>query len=100
MGQLAEGINGVMSRIQTIVGKVRESSLQLLTVASQIASTARRQEQTVHDLSASTVQVASVGDFGDESDLAGTMGEVNESAGHAAELYTAAATTPTAWPRR
>jgi methyl-accepting chemotaxis protein WspA len=90
MGQLAEGINGVMGRVQTIVGKVRESSLQLLTVASQIASTARRQEQTVQDLSASTVQVAaSVREISATSqDLAGTMGEVNDSAGHAAELAT------------
>lgn len=90
MGQLAEGINGVMGRVQTIVAKVRESSLQLLTVASQIASTARRQEQTVHDLSSSTVQVAaSVREISATSnDLAGTMGEVNESAGHAAELAT------------
>lgn len=90
MGQLAEGINGVMARVQAIVGKVRESSLQLLTVASQIASTARRQEQTVQDLSASTVQVAaSVREISATSqDLAGTMGEVNESAGHAADLAT------------
>ncbi|MFO0797427.1 MAG: methyl-accepting chemotaxis protein [Gemmataceae bacterium] len=90
MGQLAEGINGVMGRVQAIVAKVRESSLQLLTVASQIAATARRQEQTVHDLSSSTVQVAaSVREISATSkDLAGTMSEVNESAGHAADLAT------------
>ncbi|HYH69642.1 MAG TPA: methyl-accepting chemotaxis protein [Urbifossiella sp.] len=88
MGQLAEGINGVMGRVQTIVAKVRESSLQLLSVASQIAATARRQEQTVQDLSASTTQVAaSVREISATStDLAGTMGEVNESAAHAADL--------------
>jgi len=88
MGQLAEGINGVMARVQTIVSKVRESSLQLLSVASQIAATARRQEQTVQDLSASTTQVAaSVREISATStDLAGTMGEVNESAAHAADL--------------
>ncbi|QDU22688.1 methyl-accepting chemotaxis protein [Urbifossiella limnaea] len=90
MGQLAEGINGVMGRVQAIVAKVRESSLQLLTVASQIAATARRQEQTVQDLSASTVQVAaSVREISATSqDLSGTMNEVNESAGHAADLAT------------
>lgn len=90
MGQLADGINAVVGRIRTIVVKVRESSLQLLSVASQIAATARRQEQTVQDLSASTTQVAaSVREISATSqDLAGTMGEVNESAGHAADLAT------------
>jgi methyl-accepting chemotaxis protein WspA len=90
MGQLAAGINAVMGRIQAIVGKVRESSLQLLSVASEIAATARRQEQTVQDLNVSTTEVAaSVREISATSkDLAGTMGEVNESAGHAADLAT------------
>ncbi|HEX4612151.1 MAG TPA: methyl-accepting chemotaxis protein [Urbifossiella sp.] len=90
MGRLAEGINAVMGRIQTIVGKVRESSLQLLTVTAEIAATARRQEQTVQDLNVSTTEVAaSVREISATSqDLAGTMGEVNESAGHAADLAT------------
>jgi methyl-accepting chemotaxis protein WspA len=88
MAELAAGINAVMGRIHAIVGKVRESSLQLLSVASEIAATARRQEQTVQDLSASTTQVAaSVREISATSqDLAGTMGEVNESAAHAADL--------------
>ncbi len=90
MGQLADGINAVMGRVQTIVAKVRESSLKLLSVASQIAATARRQEQTVQDLSASTTEVAaSVREISATSkDLAGTMGEVNESAAHASDLAT------------
>ncbi|MBY0461200.1 MAG: HAMP domain-containing protein, partial [Gemmataceae bacterium] len=51
MAQLAEGINAVIARIQGIVGKARESSLQLLSIASQIAATARGQESTVNNLS-------------------------------------------------
>ena len=90
MAQLAGGFNAVLGKIQTIVAKVRESSLQLLSVASEIAATARQQEQTVQDLSASTTQVAaSVREISATSqDLAGTMGEVNTSATHAAELAT------------
>ncbi|MBN9520635.1 methyl-accepting chemotaxis protein [bacterium] len=90
MGQLADGINAVMGRIQAIVTKVRESSLQLLSVASQIAATARRQEQTVQDLASATTEVAaSVREISATSkDLAGTMGEVNESAAHASDLAT------------
>jgi methyl-accepting chemotaxis protein WspA len=90
MGQLAEGINAIVGKIQGIVGKARESSLQLLSIASQIASTARNQEQTVNNLSASTTQVAaSVREVSATSkDLAGTMNVVSQTASHAAELAT------------
>jgi methyl-accepting chemotaxis protein WspA len=88
MGQLAEGINAVMGKIHGIVAKARESSLQLLAIAGQIALTARSQEQTVNNLSASTTQVAaSVREVSATSkDLAGTMNEVSQTATHAAEL--------------
>lgn len=90
MGQLAEGINAVIGKIQGIVGKARESSLQLLSIANQIAMTARNQEQTVNNLSASTTQVAaSVREVSATSkDLAGTMNEVSQTASHAADLAT------------
>ena len=45
------GINAMIAKIQAIVGKVRESSLQLLSTASEIAATARQQEATVQGLS-------------------------------------------------
>jgi methyl-accepting chemotaxis protein WspA len=90
MGQLAEGINAVIAKIHGIVAKARESSLQLLASAGQIALTARNQEQTVNSLSASTTQVAaSVREVSATSkDLSGTMNEVSQTATHAAELAT------------
>ncbi len=90
MGQLAGGINLLIGKIQGIVGKARESSLQLLSVASEIAATARNQEQSVNNLSASTTQVAaSVREISATSkDLSGTMNEVSQSSAHAAELAT------------
>ena len=90
MGQLAGGINAMIAKIQGIVGKARESSLQLLSIASQIAATARTQEQTVNNLSASTTEVAaSVRQVSATSkDLSGTMNEVSHTASHAAELAT------------
>jgi methyl-accepting chemotaxis protein WspA len=90
MGQLADGINALIGKIQGIVAKVRESSLQVLGIAGQIALTARTQEQTVNNLSASTTQVAaSVREVSATSkDLAGTMGEVSQTAAHTAELAT------------
>ncbi|MBX9623142.1 MAG: methyl-accepting chemotaxis protein [Gemmataceae bacterium] len=88
LGKLAGGVNAVIAKIGEIVGKVRASTLQLLSVASEIAATARHQEQTVQDLSASATQVAaSVREISATSqDLSGTMTEVNQSAGHAADL--------------
>lgn len=90
MGELAEGINAMMTKFQGIVGKARESSLQLVTIASQIAATARSQEQTVNNLNSSTTQVAaSVREVSATSkDLAGTMNEVSQTAAHAADLAT------------
>lgn len=90
MGQLAEGINAVIAKIHGIVAKARESSLQLLSIASQIAATARNQEQTVNNLSASTTEVAaSVRQVSATSkDLSGTMNEVSQTASHAADLAT------------
>jgi methyl-accepting chemotaxis protein WspA len=90
LGHLAGSINGMIGKIQAIVTKVREATLQSLSVASEIAATAREQEQTVHSLSASTTEVAaSVREISATSkDLSGTMGEVNTSAAHASELAT------------
>lgn len=90
LGQLAGGINGMIERIHTIVSKARESSLQLLSVASQIAATARAQEGTVQNLSTSSTEVAaSVREISATSqDLAGTMGELNENANQASSLAT------------
>ena len=90
MGQMAEGINAVVGKIQGIVSKARESSLQLLSIASQIATNARTQEQTVNNLSASTTEVAaSVRQVSATSkDLSGTMNEVSQTATHAADLAT------------
>lgn len=91
LGELAGNINAMIAKIHDIVGKARESSLQLLSVASEIAATARAQEQTVNNLSTSTTEVAaSVREISATSkDLSGTMGEVSQSAAHAAELATA-----------
>jgi methyl-accepting chemotaxis protein WspA len=90
MAELAAGINAVVGKIQGIVGKARESCLQLVTIASQIGSTARVQEQTVNNLNSSTTQVAaSVRQVSATSkDLAGTMNEVSQTADHAADLAT------------
>ncbi len=88
IGQLATGINAMIAKIQCVVVKVRESSLHLLSTASEIAATAKQQENTVQDLSSSTTEIAAavreISATGKE--LASTMGEVSQRAHQAATL--------------
>jgi methyl-accepting chemotaxis protein WspA len=91
IGKLAAGINAMIGKIQAIVQRVREASIQLLATASEIAATARQQEATVHGLGSSTSQIAAaVREISATSkELSGTMGEVNERANQAASLAAA-----------
>lgn len=90
VGQLGHGINAMIAKIQQLVGKVRESSIQLLSTASQIAATARQQEGTVQEFNTSTTEIAAaVREISATSkELSGTMTEVNERANHASNLAT------------
>jgi methyl-accepting chemotaxis protein WspA len=94
IGELATGINGMIAKIQSVVQKVRESSIQLLSTASEIAATSRQQEATMQGLGSSTTEIAAavreISATGKE--LSGTMNEVNERAGQAASLATAGRT--------
>jgi methyl-accepting chemotaxis protein WspA len=91
IGQLAEGINAMMAKIQAVVQRVRESSIQLLSTASEIAAAARQQEATMNELGSSTTQIAAaVQEISSTTrELAGTMSEVNERANHASSLASA-----------
>lgn len=88
LSQLAAGINAMIGKIQTVVQRVREGSVQLLSTSSQIAATARQQEGTVQGLSSATSEIAAaVREISATSDaLAGTMEEVCSRAGQASSL--------------
>jgi methyl-accepting chemotaxis protein WspA len=88
IAQLAAGINAMIAKIQTVVQRVREGSVQLLSTSSQIAATAKQQEGTVHGLSSSTTEIAAaVREISATSEaLAETMGEVNTRANQASNL--------------
>jgi methyl-accepting chemotaxis protein WspA len=90
VGRLGHGINAMIAKIQQLVGKVRESSIQLLSTASEIAATARQQESTVQEFNSSTTEIAAaVREISATSkELSGTMTEVNERANHASNLAT------------
>ncbi|HEV3167327.1 MAG TPA: methyl-accepting chemotaxis protein [Isosphaeraceae bacterium] len=90
VGKLATGINAMMGKIQTIVRRVRETSVALLSTAAQMGSTAREQEATMHGLGSSTTEIAAaVREISATSkELAGAMAEVNQRANQAAALAT------------
>ncbi len=90
MGQLAEGINALVGKIQAVVQRVRETSVALLSTAAQMAATARQQEATMQGLGSSTTEIAAaVREISATSkELAGTMAEVNGRATQAAALAT------------
>jgi methyl-accepting chemotaxis protein WspA len=91
LAQLAAGINAMIAKIQSVVQRVREGSVQLLSTSSQIAATAKQQEGTVHGLSSSTTEIAAaVREISATSEaLAETMGEVNSRANQASHLAAA-----------
>ncbi|HTU23671.1 MAG TPA: methyl-accepting chemotaxis protein [Gemmataceae bacterium] len=88
LGLLAEGMNATIAKIQTIVQRVREASVQLLSTAAEIAAAARQQETTVHTLGSSTAEIAaSVRQITATSkELSTTMNEGSERASRAAAL--------------
>jgi methyl-accepting chemotaxis protein WspA len=58
IGRLAQAINGLIGKVQTMVLRIRESSLQLSSTASEIAANAQQQEQSMRQLDDSTAQIA------------------------------------------
>jgi methyl-accepting chemotaxis protein WspA len=94
LGVLAEGINATIGKIQLIVQRVREASVQLLSTASEIGAAARQQESTVQTLGSSTAEIAaSVREISATSkELSSTMNEVNERAERATALADAGQT--------
>jgi methyl-accepting chemotaxis protein WspA len=90
LGQLALSINSMVGKIQVVVQRVREASVQVLSTASQMAGTAKQQETTMRGLGSSTTEIAAavreISATGKQ--LATTMGDVNERANEAAKLAT------------
>jgi methyl-accepting chemotaxis protein WspA len=91
MAQLAAGINALIAKFQTVVQRVREGSVQLLSTSSQIAATAKLQQGTVQGLSSATTEIAAaVREISATSDaLAETMEDVSTRANQASSLASA-----------
>lgn len=88
LGQLAEGVNSMIAKIQLVVQRVRETSVALLSTASEMAATANRQDSTMQGLGSSSAQIAAavreISATGKQ--LSGTMNEVSSRADQAATL--------------
>jgi len=78
----------LVTRIFSVVHRVRESSVQLLSTASEISASAYQQESTVQSLSSSTAEIAAaVREISATAkELSGTMDDINARAGQAAVL--------------
>ncbi len=88
LGVLAEGINDLIGKVQAIVQRIREASVQLLSTAGEIGAAARQQETTIHTLGSSTAEIAaSVREITATSkELSTTMNEVSDRADRVAVL--------------
>lgn len=88
MGLLAEGINAMIGKIQVIVQRIREASVQMLSTAAEIAAATRQREATIQTLGSSTAEIAaSVREITATSkELSTTMNEVSERADRVAGL--------------
>jgi methyl-accepting chemotaxis protein WspA len=88
LGLLAEGVNATIAKIQAVVRRIREASVQMLSTAAEIAAAARQQETTVQTLASSTAEIAaSVRQITATSkELSTTMNEVSDRAGRVASL--------------
>lgn len=88
VGLLIDSIRDMTGHLRALIGNTQHSIVTLMSTATEIAATARQQQQTVNEYGSSTVQVATaVNEISATSQgLLKTMSEVNASASRAADL--------------
>ncbi|HYK88345.1 MAG TPA: methyl-accepting chemotaxis protein [Acidobacteriota bacterium] len=87
-GQLLGAVQTMTRSLNSLVGQVKQSSIQLVSTSTEIAAAARQQEVTANDLGASTNEVvAATREISATSqELLGTMNDVTQMAGSTASL--------------
>jgi methyl-accepting chemotaxis protein len=90
-GVLLRAIRTMTGNLNALISKVKTSSIQLISTATQISSAAKSQEATVSDFGSSTNEIAAaVNEISATSqELAKTMGDVTQMAGQTAQLAAA-----------
>jgi methyl-accepting chemotaxis protein WspA len=85
---LLRAIGGMTKSLSTLVARVKQSSVSLMSTATEMSATSKEQEATVNAFTASTTQIAAavkeISATGKE--LVGTVDDVNSVATRTAEL--------------
>jgi methyl-accepting chemotaxis protein WspA len=78
-GDLLRAIKGMVHDLSSLVGKVKTSSIQLVSTATQIGAASKQQEAVVNDFGASTNQIAAAAKeiSATSSELVKTMEDVS-----------------------
>ena len=87
-GQLLRAVETMTGDLRSLIGRIKQSSVALMSTATEIAATARQQGEAVNDYGASTSQAAAaVKQISATSlELLKTMNEVNAVAAHTARM--------------
>jgi methyl-accepting chemotaxis protein len=87
-GQLLQAINQMTDNLNSLVGQVKQSTIQLVSTSTEIAAASKQQEATVSDFGASTSEVvAATKEISATSqDLVRTMNDVTQLAASTASL--------------
>ena len=87
-GKLLQAVETMTGDLRSLIGRIQQSSIALMSTATEIAATARQQGEAVNDYGASTSEAAAaVKEISATSlELLKTMNEVNEVAGHTASM--------------
>ncbi len=88
IGRLAGAINSLMAKLHDMVQRVRQSSLQLSSTASEIAANAQQQDQVMRQLEASTSQIAAAVHeiSGNSRELSNTTSEISSQTNQTSQL--------------
>lgn len=57
-GMLYQAVTQMIDNLNRLIGQVKQSSIQLISTATEISATAKTQENTVHDFSTSSNEIA------------------------------------------
>ena len=87
-GQLLRAVETMTGDLRSLIGRIQQSSIALMSTATEIAATSRQQGEAVSDYGASTSEAAAaVKEISATSlELLKTMNEVNEVAAHTASM--------------
>ena len=87
-GQLLRAVEAMTNDLRSLIGRIQQSSVALMSTATEIAATARQQGEAVSDYGASTSEAAAaVKQISATSlELLKTMNEVSDVANHTASM--------------